>query len=154
MPENVTEEDISFAELFESSQQTPGFQVSPGERVTGTVVKISKDTVFIDLGGKSEGTADIQEFRDAEGNLEIKEGDEVQLRVSSVRRGIHLSKAIKARGAEAIRLLEEARRNQVPVEGRVAAVNKGGFDIDLSGTRAFCRAARLASAAIVAADPP
>ncbi len=136
--ENVTEEDISFAELFESSQQTPGFQVSPGERVTGTVVKISKETVFIDLGGKSEGTADIQEFRDAEGNLEIKEGDEVQLRVSSVRRGIHLSKAIKARGAEAIRLLEEARRNQVPVEGRVAAVNKGGFDIDLSGTRAFC----------------
>ncbi len=138
MPEDVMEEDISFAELFESSERAPGVHVSPGERVTGTVVKISKDTVFIDLGGKSEGTADVQEFRGPDGNLEIKEGDEVQLRVSSVRQGVHLSKAIKARGAEAVRLLEEARQNRVPVEGRIAAVNKGGFDVDLSGIRAFC----------------
>ncbi len=138
MAEDIREEEGSFAELFESSLQTPGVQFSPGETVSGIVVKISQDTVFVDLGGKSEGTADAQEFRDGDGNLTIKEGDEVQLRVSSVRKGIHLSKAIKARGAEAVRLLEEARRTQIPVEGRVAAVNKGGFEVDLSGIRAFC----------------
>ena len=94
MIEMEKEEDVSFAELFEQSSQTPGAHFSPGDRVTGTIVKISKGTVFVDLGGKSEGTADIKEFLDEEGNLTIKEGEEVGLRVSSVRKGIHLSKAI------------------------------------------------------------
>ena len=138
MVEEETEEELSFAELFESSSQTPGSRFSPGDIVTGVVVKISKDTIFVDLGGKSEGTADVAEFRDDDGNLKLKEGDQVELRVASVRRGIHLSKGIKAHGAEALDLLREAQKSQIPVEGRVAAVNKGGFDIDLSGTRAFC----------------
>jgi small subunit ribosomal protein S1 len=132
------EEDVSFAELFEQSSQTPGARFSPGDRVTGTIVKISKETVFVDLGGKSEGTADLAEFLDDEGNPTVREGEGIELRVSSVRRGIHLSRAIKARGAEALEVLKDAHRNQIPVEGRVAAVNKGGFEVELSGLRAFC----------------
>ena len=132
------EEDISFAELFEQSSQTPGARFSPGERVTGTIVKISKETVFIDLGGKSEGTAELKEFLDEEGNPTVHEGEEIELRVSSVRRGIHLSRSIKARGAEALEILRDAQRNQIPVEGRVAAVNKGGFEVEISGMRGFC----------------
>jgi small subunit ribosomal protein S1 len=132
------EEDVSFAELFEQSSQTPGARFSPGDRVTGTIVKISKETVFVDLGGKSEGTADLAEFLDDEGNPKVHEGEEIELRVSSVRRGIHLSRSIKARGAEALEILREAQRNQMPVEGRVAAVNKGGFEVEISGLRGFC----------------
>jgi len=132
------EEDISFAELFEQSSQTPGARFSPGERVTGTIVKISKETVFVDLGGKSEGTADLKEFLDEEGTPTVHEGEEIELRVSSVRRGIHLSRSIKARGAEALDILRDAQRNRIPVEGRVAAVNKGGFEVEISGMRGFC----------------
>jgi small subunit ribosomal protein S1 len=131
-------EEGSFAELFEQTSQTPYGRFSPGDRVKGTVVKISPDTVFIDLGGKSEGTAESQEFKDENGKLTIQEGSEVELRVASVRGGIHLSKAIKARGAEAVEILRDASRNQIPVEGRVAAVNKGGFEVEISGLRAFC----------------
>jgi small subunit ribosomal protein S1 len=58
--------------------------------------------------------------------------------VASVRGGIQLSKAIKARGAEAVEILRDAFKNQIPVEGRVAAVNKGGFEVEISGLRAFC----------------
>lgn len=133
------EEEGSFAELFASSTQTPGSRFVPGQLVTGTVVKISKDTVFVDLGGKSEGTAETDEFRDGEKNLTVKEGDEIQLRVASLREGeIRLSKAIKARGAAAVQILREAQQSRMPVEGRVAAVKKGGFDVDVSGIRAFC----------------
>ena len=132
------EEEGSFAELFEQSTQTAFGRFSPGDRVTGTIVKISADTVFVDLGGKSEGTANAAEFKDENGNLTIQEGDGVELRVASVRGGIHLSKAIKARGAEAVEILRDAFRNQIPVEGRVAAVNKGGFEVEISGLRAFC----------------
>ncbi len=132
------EEEGSFAELFEKSSQTAYGRFSPGDRVTGKIVKISADTVFIDLGGKSEGTANAVEFKDQDGALTIQEGDEVELRVASVRGGIHLSKAVKARGAEAVEVLRDAFRNQIPVEGRVAAVNKGGFEVEISGLRAFC----------------
>ncbi len=132
------EEEGSFAELFEKSSQAAYGRFSPGDRVAGKIVKVSADTVFIDLGGKSEGIANAAEFKDEDGNLTLQEGDEVELRVASVRGGIHLSKAIKARGAEAVEILRDAFKNQIPVEGRVAAVNKGGFEVEISGLRAFC----------------
>jgi small subunit ribosomal protein S1 len=140
---NEMEDEGSFAELLETSPQTLGTQFASGDTVSGTVVKITKDTVFVDLGGKSEGTADVREFLDKDGNLSLKEGDRVELRVATLRGGIHLSKAIKVHGAEAIELLRDAQRNQIPVEGRVAAVNKGGFEIDISGTRAFCPVSQI-----------
>ena len=143
MTEKETEEEISFAELLETSSKTPGGQFAPGDTVSGTVVKITKDTVFVDLGGKSEGIADIGEFLNKDGILDLKEGDKVELRVASLRGGIYLSKAIKAHGAEAIELFREAQKNQIPVEGRVAGVNKGGFEIDISGTRAFCPVSQI-----------
>src|SRR4030042_3775450 len=138
MAEGEREEEVSFAELFESSTQTLSQRFAPGDTVSGIVVKMGKETVFVDLGGKSEGIADVEEFRDKDGNLSVKEGDRVELRVTSFRGGIHLSKAMKVHGAQAIPLLREAQRNQIPVEGRVAAVNKGGFEVEISGLRAFC----------------
>ena len=102
------------------------------------MAKISRGTLFVDLGGKSEGIADLQEFLDKSGSLTVKEGDWVEMRVSSIRDGIHLSKGIKLQGAGALEVLREAQQNLIPVEGRVSGVVKGGFEIDLSGLRAFC----------------
>lgn len=132
------DEEGSFAELFQQSFQAPSGRFSPGDRVTGKVVKIGPDTIFIDLGGKSEGLVEADEFRDEQGNLGVKEGDEVELRIFSLRGGIHLSKAIKVQGVEAIRVLREAYQNQIPVEGRVAGVNRGGFEVEISSLKAFC----------------
>ena len=102
------------------------------------MLKISKDTIFVDLGGKSEGIADIQEFLDKKGNLTIEQGDWVEMRVASIRDGIHLTKGMKVQGADALDMLREARENFIPVEGRISGVVKGGFQIDFSGIRAFC----------------
>jgi small subunit ribosomal protein S1 len=143
MAEKEIEDEVSFAELLQRSPQTPNREFAPGDTVSGTAVKITKDAVFVDLGGKSEGIADVEEFLDKDGNLNLKEGDRVELRVASLRGGIHLSKAIKVHGADAIKMLREAQKNQIPVEGRVAAVNKGGFEIDISGTRAFCPVSQI-----------
>ena len=137
MAENEIEEK-SFAELFEASSESPGRIISPGDMVSGKVIKISKDTIFVDLGGKSEGIADIQEFLDKNGNLTLKEGEPISMRVASIKDGIHLAKGIKAQGADALEILRDAQENLIPVEGRVSAVKKGGFEVDLSGIRAFC----------------
>ncbi|MCJ7705050.1 MAG: S1 RNA-binding domain-containing protein [Desulfobacterales bacterium] len=138
MTEKEMNEEISFEELLKASSESPVRRMRPGERVSGRVAKIGKDTVFVDLGGKSEGLADIGEFLDGKGNLTVKPGDRVELRVASVKDGIHLTKGMKVHGADALDILREAKENLIPVEGRVSSVIKGGFEIDLSGIRAFC----------------
>jgi small subunit ribosomal protein S1 len=138
MAENEMEEKASFAELLEAGSEATRGRLYLGDTVSGRVAKISKDTVFVDLGGKSEGIADIQEFLEKDGNLTVKQGDWVEMRVSSIRDGIHLTKGIKIQGADALEILREAQQNLIPVEGRVSGVVKGGFEIDLSGIRAFC----------------
>ncbi len=138
MAENEMEEKESFEELLKASSEAPGRKLFPGDKVSGKVMKVSKDTIFVDLGGKSEGLADIQEFLDKKGNLTIEQGDWVEMRVASIRDGIHLTKGMKVHGADALEILREAKENLIPVEGRVSGVVKGGFEIDLSGIRAFC----------------
>ncbi len=132
------DEEVSFEELLKASSETHGRKLFPGDKVSGKVAKISKDTVFVDLGGKSEGIADIQEFLDKEGRLTATQGDWVEMRVASTRDGIHLTKGMKVQGADALDMLREARENVIPVEGKVSAVVKGGFEVNLSGIRAFC----------------
>jgi small subunit ribosomal protein S1 len=136
--EKETNEEVSFEELLKASGETPGRKIFPGERVSGRVVKISKDTIFVDLGKKSEGIAGIAEFLDKDGNLLIKEGDLVEMRVASVKDGIHLTRGMKVQGADALDILRDAKENLIPVEGRVSKAIKGGFEVDLSGIRAFC----------------
>jgi small subunit ribosomal protein S1 len=138
MIEKEMNEEASFEELLKASSESPGRKLFPGDKVSGKVAKISKDTVFVDLGGKSEGIADIQEFLDKESQLIVKQGDWVEMRVASIRDGIHLTKGMKVQGADALDMLREAKENFVPVEGRVSGVVKGGFEVNLSGIRAFC----------------
>ncbi len=138
MGEDENPQEASFAELLKAHTESPVRKVRAGERVSGRVAKIGKETIFIDLGGKSEGMADLSEFLNEAGALTIKVGDWVEMRVASIKEGIHLTKGMKIQGADALDLLREAKENLIPVEGRVASLTKGGFEIELSGLRAFC----------------
>ncbi len=138
MTEENTNGENSFEELLKASAETSSRKLFPGDKVSGKVLKVSKDTIFVDLGGKSEGIADVQEFRDREGNVTVQQGDWVEMRVASTRDGIHLTKGMKVQGPDALDILREAKESVIPVEGRVTAVVKGGFQVDLSGIRAFC----------------
>jgi small subunit ribosomal protein S1 len=138
MTEKEFNEEPSFEELLKASSESPGRKLFPGDKISGKVAKISKDTIFVDLGGKSEGIADVQEFLDKEGRLIVQQGDLVEMRVASTREGIHLTKGMKVQGADALDMLREAKENRLPVEGRVSGVVKGGFEVNLSGIRAFC----------------
>ncbi|MBP1700664.1 MAG: rpsA [Deltaproteobacteria bacterium] len=109
MTEKEMNGEASFEELLKASSESPGRKLFPGDKVSGKVAKISKDTVFVDLGGKSEGIADIQEFLDKEGHLIVKQGDLVEMRVASIRDGIHLTKGMKVQGADALDMLREAK---------------------------------------------
>ena len=70
------DETKSFAEMLDETDLTPK-RFAVGEKIEATVVKISPEWIFIDLGAKSEGYLDKNEFLDDNGNLTVKEGDTI-----------------------------------------------------------------------------
>ena len=72
-----TEPEENFEELLNQSHVKP-IHLNPGEQVEAVVSSMTKEWVFIDLGGKSEGYIAINEFMDDEGNTTIKEGNPIK----------------------------------------------------------------------------
>ena len=120
-----------------------GRTVNVGDRVTGKVVKITGSVAFVDFGSRSQGYIQLSEFRDAEGNLNVAEGLEVEAEVVNTRSGVELSHK-KARESEVQDQLKKAWKAGESVEGRIVATNKGGFEVRVLGVRAFCPASQLA----------
>lgn len=117
--------------------------VQTGDRVTAIIVSIDEDNVFVDLGAKAEGSVSRNDLKDKDGNLPYVVGDSLELYVVSTRGGnIQLSNALRQTDA-GIDMLAEAHAQQIPVEGRVTGVNKGGFDVEVIGKRAFCPMSQL-----------
>ena len=134
----MTDDDKSFAEMFQETAATTKEQLRPGQKIEATVVRIAKDWIFLDLGAKSEGSVAKNEFTDAEGNLTVAEGDRVQVYFLSQKKSERLFTA-KVSGGAVAGHLDEACRNGIPVEGTVTAETKGGFEVKFSGSvRAFC----------------
>ncbi len=73
--DSITEKEPeeSFESLLNRSV-VPSFHLNPGEMIETVVIKITKEWVFIDSGGKLEGHIVIDEFKDDKGNITIKEG--------------------------------------------------------------------------------
>ncbi|MBP5464163.1 MAG: S1 RNA-binding domain-containing protein [Treponema sp.] len=109
-----------------------------GQMVETKVVAISADTVFIDLGLKSEGFVDKAEFTDENGQVSIQEGDSLKVYFASAS-GDELHFTTKLAGQNAGKnMLESAFQNGVPVEGHVTQEIKGGYEVMVGSTRAFC----------------
>ena len=70
------ENEENFAELFEQSYKEPS-RMEPGQKVEAPIVKITPEWALIEVGGKGEGYVDINELKDAEGNLIAREGDTI-----------------------------------------------------------------------------
>jgi small subunit ribosomal protein S1 len=128
-----SEED--FAALFEASVQTRHHQ--KGQTIEGTIVAIGPEVAFVNVGGKGEATIAIDELKDDDGQVEVAVGDRIQATVVSTMGGLTLSRKM-LRGAATQRQLEDAFRAGLPVEGKVEAVVKGGYEIRIARQRAFC----------------
>lgn len=134
----MTDDDKSFAEMFQETAAGTKERLRPGQKIEATVVRIAKEWIFLDLGAKSEGSVARNEFTDAEGNLTVQEGDRVQVYFLSEKKNERLFTA-KVSGGAVAGHLDEACRNGIPVEGTVTSETKGGFEVRFSGSvRAFC----------------
>ena len=127
----------SFAQLFEESLKE--IETRPGSMVKGKIVAIDNDYVIVDAGLKSESTIPAEQFKNAQGEIEVKVGDVVDVALESVESGdgeTVLSRE-KAKRNEAWAKLEEAFKNNEAVVGVIDGKVKGGFTVQLGGIRAF-----------------
>ncbi|AUC40424.1 30S ribosomal protein S1 [Dickeya solani] len=131
---NMTE---SFAQLFEESLKE--IETRPGSIVRGVVVAIDKDIVLVDAGLKSESAIPVEQFKNAQGEIEIQVGDEVDVALDAVEDGFGetLLSREKAKRHEAWLMLEKAYEESATVTGVINGKVKGGFTVELNGIRAF-----------------
>src|SRR5215510_7702326 len=115
--------------------------INEGEVVHGTVVRVDKDEVLVDIGYKSEGVIPVSELsirRSVNPQDEVALGDEVDALVltkEDAEGRLILSKK-RARFELAWKTIEQKAETGEPIVGRVIEVVKGGLILDL-GVRGF-----------------
>ena len=132
-----------FAAMLEESFKT----LNTGDKVTGTVLKITPNEVHVDLGVEHAAYIPTHELSDdpsfnAEESIHV--GDDIEavvVRVNDAEGTIVLSKkrVDQMKGWESI---EDAKENKTIIEGKVNEENKGGVVANAFGIRVFIPASQ------------
>ena len=127
----------SFSELFENSESQQNVKV--GALLMGTVVSMNREKAVINVGLKSEGFISLNQFKDAHGELEISEGDVVEVALESIDDGLGhtLLSREKAKRIKMWQELEAAMTSKKVVTGVVTGIVKGGLTVDIGVIKAF-----------------
>ena len=129
----------SFAAMFEA--QIAGGDIGrEGEIVQGTVVKVHRDQVIVDIGGKSEGVIALNEFADATGQVEVKAGDKVDVFIEARENDDGLVTLSKEK-ADKMKVWDEissaCERDEL-ISGTISQRVKGGLSVTIrGGVKAF-----------------
>jgi len=129
----------SFAALFEASM-TEANLGREGEIVQGLVVQVGRDSVVVDIGGKSEGVIPISEFTGATGEVTVKAGDKVDVYIES-RENEHGLVSLSKEKADKMKVWDEisaaCERDEL-IEGTISQRVKGGLSVTIrGGVKAF-----------------
>jgi len=127
----------TFAELFENSVEQQS--VAVGALLMGTVVSINRERAIVNVGLKSEGFISLDQFKNPQGELEIEEGDVVEVALDSIDDGLG-NTLLSREKAKRIRLwksLELAMNSKETVTGVVTGAVKGGLTVDIGVVKAF-----------------
>jgi small subunit ribosomal protein S1 len=139
---NAPEENESFADLlkqYEQSHRRP--KGDENRQLEGTVVTISADTVYLDIGFKSEGILPLGSLR----GEEVKPGDKlfVSVKGRNPEGYYELSRGKVSRPTDWASL-EKAYTERATIMGTITGAIKGGVTVDI-GVRAFMPASRSAT---------
>lgn len=136
--ENVHDEEEKSQELGQLLNSSLAKNFVEGEVFKGKIVNISDEYVTVDIGYKQEGLVYTKEFRNYDGTLKVKTGDEIDVyleKLESPMGNLILSKD-KAEILKAWDRISNACENGEPVEGTVIQKVKGGLSVDI-GVKAF-----------------
>ena len=113
-------------------------EIESGTMIKGTVISAKENGVVVDVGYKSEGFIVREEFSEQEME-QIHPGDilEVYVQQLSDSEGMVVLSRRKALRIKAWEYVEEALKNEEPVEGVITGKTKGGLFVDVYGLKAF-----------------
>jgi small subunit ribosomal protein S1 len=133
--------DIGSADDFLAAIDKTIKYFNDGDIVEGTVVKVDRDEVLLDIGYKTEGVIPSRELsikHDVDPNEVVKVGDEIEALVlqKEDKEGRLILSKKRAQYERAWGTIEEKKERDEVVEGTVIEVVKGGLILDI-GLRGF-----------------
>ena len=136
--EDIEIEDVDFEAMLEESFKK---EESGSDLVEGTVVRISEEDnqAIIDIGRKNEAIISLDQLRDSEGNIEVKEGDKINVVITGHKgeRPIVSYELAKKRAAMDEFIAEYDDSQEYIIEGTITRKNRGGFIVDCDGLEFF-----------------
>jgi small subunit ribosomal protein S1 len=140
--ENSEEKEQSFAAMLEAYSPGADSDMGVGDKISGKIVSIGRDSVFVDTGTKIDGVVDKAELLDENGEIALSEGDILELYIVALSdEEIKLSKALSGIGG--LNMLKEAYEKAVPIEGKISEICKGGVRVDILQRKAFCPVSQI-----------
>ncbi len=140
IPRQIVEDDLGDIDIDEAYASTM-VVVEDGQMVQGTVVRIDKEEVLLDIGFKSEGVIPARELsirHDVDPAEVVSLGEELEALVVTRedKEGRLVLSKKRAQYERAWGRIEEMRESETPVRGTVIEVVKGGLIVDI-GLRGF-----------------
>ncbi len=123
----------SLDEIIDNAETASGEELAPETRVTGKVVKIHREDVFLELGGRNQGLLPLKQFENAEPPAE---GAELAVVVSRFNPEQGLYEVSLPTAAVEVGNWDEVQVGQL-VEVAITGSNKGGLECQLAGIRGF-----------------
>jgi small subunit ribosomal protein S1 len=132
----------NFEQLFAASQGGLDRKLKVGDKITGEILSISKEEAFVSTGTPTDGLILTKDLMDENKEVKYSVGDMIEVVVTAFKNGeIRLSK--KGSMNATTDSLEDAFDMELPVEGRVTEVVKGGFRVNVQGKTAFCPVSQI-----------
>ncbi len=113
--------------------------LEPGARIAGTVISVSPDTAFLDLGGRRQGALKLAGL---DGNPAV--GEVLELSVGMFNEDDGLYEVAPANRAIAVEDWSQLQAGMIVV-AKITAANKGGVECDVAGLRGFMPASLVSN---------
>src|SRR5580692_8441954 len=141
LPTDSSDPTESFDKILKQYEQTHSRRSAEDSRqISGTVIAVSAEQVFVDIGYKTEGVLPLSLFQSA--NETIEPGAKLLVTVKGRNEeGYYELSRLRVEQPKDWTSLEQAFADQSVIAGTVTAVVKGGLSVDV-GVRAFMPSSR------------
>jgi small subunit ribosomal protein S1 len=138
--------ESDFASLFEQSLAQAGRSFKVGDQFKAEILSIGQEEAFLSTGSPQDAIILRSELLDENQNLKFKIGEQLEVVVIKVKGGeIRVARKGSRKSAVDFDSLQDAFDMEIPVEGRVLELVKGGFRVDIQGQKAFCPISQIDS---------
>lgn len=139
-----TNNDGDFASMFEQSMTAGTRKLKKGDEFRGEIISLHGDSVFINTGSPMDGVLPKAELLNEDKQITHKVGDVIDVVVVRITSDEIMLRYKSARmSSSATDSLEDAYDMELPIEGRVTEIVKGGFRVNVQGKLAFCPVSQI-----------